>query len=105
MFFSLISFTDFDNLVLTSLSKTDIHFANSDKGWKVLTVMDNDIMTLKEVAEYLKLSELSLYRLLRARKIPAFKIGQQWRFKKTALDKWIDEKMNETQNYKKALHK
>ena len=60
--------------------------------------MDNDIMTLKEVAEFLKLSELSLYRLLRERKIPAFKIGQQWRFKKSALDKWIEEKMQENQN-------
>lgn len=60
--------------------------------------MDKDIMTLKEVAEFLKLSELSLYRLLRERKIPAFKIGQQWRFKKSALDKWIEDKMQENKN-------
>lgn len=59
--------------------------------------MDNSIWTLKEVAKYLKLSELSLYRLLRRRKIPGFKVGQQWRFSKDTIDKWIDEKIQENQ--------
>ncbi len=54
--------------------------------------MDDEILTLKDVAAYLKLSELSLYRLLRQRKIPAFKVGQQWRFQKSALDDWIQQK-------------
>lgn len=59
--------------------------------------MDNSIWTLKEVAKYLKLSELSLYRLLHRRKIPGFKVGQQWRFTKNTIDKWIDEKIRENQ--------
>ncbi|MEM4409535.1 MAG: helix-turn-helix domain-containing protein [Candidatus Caldarchaeum sp.] len=54
--------------------------------------MDDEILTVKDVASYLKLSELSLYRLLRDRKIPAFKIGQQWRFRRSALDEWIDKR-------------
>jgi len=59
--------------------------------------MNDEIMTLKDVASYLKLSELSLYRLLRERKIPAFKVGQQWRFQKSALYSWIQKK--EHQHY------
>ncbi len=66
--------------------------------------MDNSIWTLKEVARYLKLSELSLYRLLRRRKIPGFKVGQQWRFSKDTIDKWIDEKIQENQ-YKEETTK
>ncbi|MEM4658305.1 MAG: helix-turn-helix domain-containing protein [Candidatus Methanosuratincola sp.] len=54
--------------------------------------MEDEILTVKDVASYLKLSELSLYRLLRDRKIPAFKIGQQWRFRRSALDEWIDKR-------------
>lgn len=57
-----------------------------------LAHMDDEILTVKDVASYLKLSELSLYRLLRDRKIPAFKIGQQWRFRRSALDEWIDKR-------------
>lgn len=57
--------------------------------------MDDEILTLKDVATYLKLSELSLYRLLRERKIPAFKVGQQWRFQKSALDDWIQQKAHQ----------
>jgi len=66
--------------------------------------MDKPILTLKEVAEYLKLSELSLYRLLHKGKIPGFKIGQQWRFTKNTIDKWIDEKIQENQ-YKEEIIK
>jgi excisionase family DNA binding protein len=66
--------------------------------------MDKPILTLKEVAEYLKLSKLSLYRLLRERKIPGFKIGQQWRFTKDTIDKWIDEKIQKNQ-YKEEVIK
>ena len=65
--------------------------------------IDNPILTLKEVAEYLKLSELSLYRLLRKRKIPGFKVGQQWRFTKDALDKWIDEKIKDSQHKEETI--
>jgi excisionase family DNA binding protein len=66
--------------------------------------MDKPILTLKEVAEYLKLSELSLYRLLHKGKIPGFKIGQQWRFTKNTIDKWIDDKIQENQ-YKEGIIK
>lgn len=47
------------------------------------------IMTLKEVAKYLGLHPISIYRLIKTSDIPAMKIGGQWRFKKEVLDGWL----------------
>lgn len=51
--------------------------------------LDTDIMTIKEVAEYLKLTEKTTYRLAAERKIPGFKVGGAWRFRKSEIDRWI----------------
>ena len=53
--------------------------------------MSNDIMTLREVAEYLKLAEKTAYRLAAEGKLPGFKVGGSWRFKESDIEKWIDE--------------
>jgi excisionase family DNA binding protein len=53
--------------------------------------MDNDIMTMKEVAEYLKLNEKTAYRLTSDGKLPAFKVGGSWRFRKADIDNWIKQ--------------
>lgn len=47
------------------------------------------IMTLKEVAKYLGLHPISIYRLIKTSDIPAMKVGGQWRFKKEILDTWL----------------
>ena len=49
------------------------------------------IMTIGEVAGYLKVTERTIYRLAAAKKIPAFKVGGSWRFSKADIDKWISE--------------
>ena len=49
-----------------------------------------EIMTLQQVAEYLKFSKDKVYQMANAGKIPAIKIGKQWRFDKNDLGKWID---------------
>ena len=49
-------------------------------------------MTLKEVADYLKLAEKTAYKLAAAGKLPGFKVGGSWRFKQTDIDQWIEEK-------------
>ena len=49
-----------------------------------------DLLTAKQVAEYLQLSQRSIYRLLERGELPATKIGGQWRFRKSAIDEWID---------------
>lgn len=49
------------------------------------------IMTLKEVAKYLGLHPISIYRLIKTTNIPAMKVGGQWRFRKDLLDSWLQK--------------
>ncbi len=48
-----------------------------------------ELMTVEEIADYLRVTEKTIYRLLRQRKIPATKVGHQWRFDKASIDKWL----------------
>lgn len=50
---------------------------------------EGEILTIKQVADYLKVTERTIYRLAAAKKIPAFKVGGTWRFSRTELDRWI----------------
>ena len=54
--------------------------------------MDNGIMTIKEVAEYLKIKEKTAYALTAKGEIPGFKVGGSWRFNREDIEKWIKEK-------------
>ena len=54
-------------------------------------MMADEILTLKEVAEYLKLAEKTAYRLVAEGKLPGFKVGGSWRFKKEDIDLWIEQ--------------
>jgi len=53
--------------------------------------MVDQILTLKEVAAYLKLAEKTAYRLASEGKLPGFKVGGSWRFKRDDLEAWIEE--------------
>jgi len=57
--------------------------------------MMTTIMDIKEVSEYLKIKEQTVYRLAQQGKIPAVKIGGQWKVKKEHLDTMFDEILNE----------
>ncbi|HHU2627226.1 methylation-associated defense system helix-turn-helix domain-containing protein MAD1 [Escherichia coli] len=54
-------------------------------------------MTVKDVASYLKLNERTVYRMATSAKIPAFKVGTSWRFKREDIEKWIVEQKNDRQ--------
>ncbi|EGR2414866.1 methylation-associated defense system helix-turn-helix domain-containing protein MAD1 [Vibrio cholerae] len=58
--------------------------------------MNDQILTLKEVAAYLKLAEKTAYRLASEGKLPGFKVGGSWRFKREDLDAWIDTQIQQT---------
>jgi excisionase family DNA binding protein len=58
--------------------------------------MSNDMLTLKEVAEYLKLAEKTAYRLAAEGKLPGFKVGGSWRFKESGIEKWIEKQKKES---------
>jgi excisionase family DNA binding protein len=52
---------------------------------------ENEIMTVSEVAEYFKISEVTTYKLVQEGKIPAFKIGRHWRVKRSDLGEFIEK--------------
>ncbi|MBU0709679.1 MAG: helix-turn-helix domain-containing protein [Candidatus Omnitrophica bacterium] len=54
---------------------------------------NKEIWTTKEVADYLNLHPLTVHRYAREGKIPAFKIGTDWRFQKKHIESWIKEKV------------
>ena len=53
--------------------------------------MKSDIITIKEVAEYLKIKEQTVYALVAKGDIPGFKVGGSWRFDKADIDAWIEK--------------
>lgn len=53
--------------------------------------MESEILTIREVAEYLKINEKTAYRFAAEGKIPGFKVGGAWRFKRTDIEKWIEK--------------
>lgn len=56
------------------------------------------VLTLEEAAQYLKVAKPTLYRLLEDGKIPAFKVGNQWRFTKELIDKWLWDQLPKKKN-------
>jgi len=50
--------------------------------------MPDEVLTVRELAEYLRVHRTTIYRLLRARKLPAFKVGSDWRFNREHIDEW-----------------
>lgn len=51
--------------------------------------METDVITIRELAVYLKMAEKTLYRLAAEGSVPGFKVGNAWRFRRTEIDKWI----------------
>lgn len=54
-----------------------------------MTDADGEILTLDEVAAYLKAGKKTVYRLAQQGRIPGFKLGGTWRFRRSELDRWI----------------
>lgn len=52
--------------------------------------MDDRILTLEEVSNYLKLHKATIYKMAQTGKIPALKVGKVWRFKRVKLEAWLE---------------
>ena len=52
------------------------------------------LMTIDEVAKYLRMKKVTIYKHAQEGKVPGFKVGSTWRFKKSTIDKWIADKEN-----------
>ena len=55
-----------------------------------------DILTIDELSEYLKIPKSTVYKLCQEGKIPGQKVGRHWRFRRETIDQWLDEKSKKT---------
>ena len=56
--------------------------------------MQEVLLTTEQVANYLKIDKFTVYRLVAKKKLPAFKVGNQWRFKRRLLEAWLKHNMS-----------
>jgi excisionase family DNA binding protein len=73
-------------------------------GWTLISVDkenamadSREVMNIRQASQYLGVSPDTLYKYVNEQKIPAFKLGNRWRFKKSKLDQWMEEKSMETE--------
>jgi len=58
----------------------------------------DEILTLKELSEYLKIAEKTLYGYAQKGLVPGIRIGSAWRFRKTDVDQWLEERRRVTES-------
>jgi excisionase family DNA binding protein len=56
--------------------------------------MPEQLLTLEQVADYLNVDKFTVYRLIADKDLPAFKVGNQWRFKKQLIENWLKKNSN-----------
>lgn len=59
---------------------------------------EDNVFTVQELATYLRMRPVTIYKHAKAGKLPAFKVGANWRFKKSTIDRWISEQENNDNN-------
>ena len=59
-----------------------------------MNIKQSQVLTIQELSEYLKVPKSTLYKLVREGRIPSQKIGRHWRFRKGAIDHWLDNTPN-----------
>ncbi len=52
----------------------------------------DQVLTIDELATYLKISKSTLYKLVQEDKIPGQKVGKHWRFRRKTIDEWLDQR-------------
>lgn len=75
------------------MQNTLLYYTESTGG----DVVEDDILTIEEVAKYLRVSERTVYDWAQKGEIPAGKIGTVWRFKKSEIEKWVNERLSSSQ--------
>ena len=64
--------------------------------------MQDALLTVDQVARYLKIDKFTVYRLVAQRKLPAFKVGNQWRFKRKMIEDWLMKNSNIQKTVRKS---
>ena len=67
-----------------------------------MTRTEDGIFTVPELAKYLRMKPITIYKHLAGGKIPGFKVGSKWRFKRETIDLWIKHQEETTLNMRKV---
>ncbi len=59
---------------------------------------EENVFTVQELATYLRMKPVTIYKHVKAGKLPAFKVGANWRFKKATIDRWISDQEEHNNN-------
>ena len=68
-----------------------IDFFLAAEGVHLMDENPGGVLTIEELSAYLKIPKSTLYKLVREGKIPSQKVGRHWRFRKMAIDRWLEE--------------
>jgi excisionase family DNA binding protein len=58
-----------------------------------VAVFDDEMLTIEELAAYLKLKPQTIYKWAQSGKLPGAKFGKEWRFRRSAIERWIDSQI------------
>jgi excisionase family DNA binding protein len=64
-------------------------------GWRSTVFESREVMNVRQASQYLGISPDTLYRYITEGEIPAFKLGNRWKLRKTILDRWMERKMTQ----------
>jgi excisionase family DNA binding protein len=64
---------------------------------------DDEILTVKELCDLLRLHPTTVYKLVRQGKIPRFRVGNEWRFRRDVIERWTVEQSMNAQQVRKAI--
>lgn len=64
-------------------------------GWTFHVSESREVMNVRQASQYLGISPDTLYRYITEGEIPAFKLGNRWKLRKTILDRWMERKMSQ----------
>lgn len=88
----MISRANKQYLIFWLLKCSTLYYIDTfDPVLRLKITMESEILTIKEVAEYLKVNERTIYRLANKGKIPAFRVGNNWRFERAKIAQWIQQ--------------
>ena len=65
------------------------------------TADSREVMNLRQASQYLGVSSDTLYRYIGSGEVPAFKLGNRWKFSKAVLDRWMEKKMRQVGSKKR----
>jgi excisionase family DNA binding protein len=61
--------------------------------------LSDEVMTTGELADYLRVHPSTVYKLLRRRDLPAFKVGSDWRFRRAEIERWMRAQQPQHRHY------